>query len=415
MDSKKRSDDTTGDLFGGGEDTAVAEKEPPSGEERRAAQVGEAGRAAGCGRCRQRQPAAALRADAGRVWRCAAAGPLRLAAVSAVRHRHGQGPRAAARGRRPEAGAGPHPLHDVGQRHARGHQAHQVGGGGRRRAREVPPARRRFGVRRAGAPGAGLHAALSAGGRRGQLRLARRRRGGGVPIHGSAPDQVRRGAAVRARPGHGGLHRQLRRHARGAGRAAGALAGGAAQRRLGHRGGDGHRDPQPQPERGGAGRHRHGARSRAVHRRDHEAHQGPRLPRRCADHHAARGAEGGLHQRPRLGAGARALEHRAAGARPVAAGGPRAAAGHVDEEGARGDRRQHQPAAQGREEIAHARADAREAAGAVDAGQGARRERPAASGAAGVRAARPRASTRRSSSTCCSPRPAWRPTSRSTW
>ena len=81
-------------------------------------------------------------------------------------------------------------------------------------------------------------------------------------------------------PGHRGLRRQLRRHARGAGRAAGAPAGGAAQRRLGHRGGDGHRDPEPQPERSGAGRHRHDPRSRAVHRRDHEAHQGPRLPRR---------------------------------------------------------------------------------------------------------------------------------------
>ena len=41
-----------------------------------------------------------------RVRRRAAARPLRLDAVPAVRDRHGQGPRAAARGRRPEAGAG---------------------------------------------------------------------------------------------------------------------------------------------------------------------------------------------------------------------------------------------------------------------------------------------------------------------
>ena len=45
-------------------------------------------------------------------------------------------------------------------------------------------------------------------------------------------------------------------------------------------------------------------------------------------------------------------------------------------QGARGDRCHHQSAAQGREEIAHARAAAREAADAVDARQGARRERP---------------------------------------
>ena len=56
----------------------------------------------------------------------------------------------------------------------------------RRRARQVPPARRHRGLRRARAHGAGLLAALPADRRAGQLRLGRRRSAGGHALHRSA-------------------------------------------------------------------------------------------------------------------------------------------------------------------------------------------------------------------------------------
>ena len=169
--------------------------------------------------------AAGLRAAVGRVRRHAAAGEIRRAAISAVRSEHGQGPRAAARRRRPEAGAGAHPLCHVGDERARRHAAQEIRARGRRRAGQIPSAWRRLGLRRDGAHRAGLQPALSAGGRRGQLRLARRRRAGGDALHRGAPDQIRRGAARRTRQRHRGFRAQLRRqHGRAAG-AAGAPAG----------------------------------------------------------------------------------------------------------------------------------------------------------------------------------------------
>ncbi len=93
--------------------------------------------------------------------------------------------------------------------------------------------------------------------------------------------------------------------------------------------------------------------------------------------------------RPRLAEAARALEDRGPGARPVAAGGDRAAAGHQRAEGAGGDRGTHQPQAQGRQEGAVAGAGAAEGGGAGGAGHGARRIQQGRAGAPGVRAAQP--------------------------
>ena len=76
--------------------------------------------------------------------------------------------------------------------------------------------------------------------------------------------------------------------------------------------------------------------------------KGPDFPGRRPDHHAARRDARGLRRRPRLGARARALDDRAPRARPVAAGGARAAAGRLRAQGAGGNRRDHQPAAEGR-------------------------------------------------------------------
>ena len=197
-------------------------------------------------------------------------------AVSAVRHRDGEGSRAAARGRWSEAGAVAHPLFAVGDGRPRQHAAQEIRARGRRRARQVPPARRRIGVRRARAPGAGLDAALSAHRRRGQLRLPRRRRSRGDALHGIAADEVRRRAARRARSGHRRLRAELRRQPAGAAGAAGAAAGGAAQWRVRHRGRHGDRDPEPQSHRSRERGDRAHPRPEARSRRHHAARSGAR-------------------------------------------------------------------------------------------------------------------------------------------
>ena len=83
---------------------------------------------------------------------------------------------------------------------------------------------------------------------------------------------------------------------------------------------------------------------------------GPDYPGRRPDHHAGRAHRRRLRSRPRQPEGARALEDRGPGARPVAAGRHRAAAGHVVAEGAGRDRGADQSEGQGRQEDAVARA-----------------------------------------------------------
>ena len=82
----------------------------------------------------------------------------------------------------------------------------------RRRAGQVPPARRRGVLRGDGAHGAGLLAARTAGRRARQLRLARRRRAGRLPLHRGAAGAAGDGAARGDQAGHGRLPPQLRRH-----------------------------------------------------------------------------------------------------------------------------------------------------------------------------------------------------------
>ncbi|CAA9353354.1 MAG: DNA gyrase subunit A, partial [uncultured Gemmatimonadetes bacterium] len=215
--------------------------------------------------------------------------------------------RASRRARRPEAGASPHPV-----RHARGgaHPRPPVQEGGDRRGRragQVPPARRRLGLRCARPHGAGLFPALPAGGRAGQLRLHRRRRGGGLPLHRGAPFPHRRRAAGRHRPRHRRLRPQLRRPPQGAARPPRAPPQPAGQRLQRHRGGDEHQHPPAQHRRGGARRHPPAGPPR-VHRRGADgARPGARLPHRRADRGEAgdpRGVRDGARARgdarPRL-------------------------------------------------------------------------------------------------------------------
>ena len=104
--------------------------------------------------------------------------------VSQLRALRHHVPRAAGRPRRAEAGAAPHPLHDVAAEPDRRRQAPEVREGGRRRDGQLPPARRLGALRNARAHGAVVLAALSARRRLRQFRLARRRQRRGDALHG---------------------------------------------------------------------------------------------------------------------------------------------------------------------------------------------------------------------------------------
>ena len=114
---------------------------------------------------------------------------------------------------------------------------------------QVPPPRRRRPVRRPRPAGPGLLDALPARRRPGQLRLGRRRRGGGDALHGGPPHRDRGRDARRHRQGDGRLRRQLRRHPEGADGPAGEAAEPAHQRQLRDRRRDGHEHPAPPPRR----------------------------------------------------------------------------------------------------------------------------------------------------------------------
>ena len=172
----------------------------------------------------------------------------------------------------------------------------------------------------------------------------------------------------------------------GAAATAGAPAVHAAQRRERHRRGPGHRDSQPQPARGrrrlrGADQERQARRRRTV-----RAAAGSGLSRRRPDHQRRGRHRRGLSHRPRFAQGAGALEDRGTGARPVAAGGERTAAGRQHAEGAGRNRGTDQPEGQGRQEGAEPGAGAAQADRAGGARHGARRVEQGRGGAPGVRA-----------------------------
>ena len=94
-------------------------------------------------------------------------------------------------------------------------QAPEVGVGRRRRDGQVPPARRRRDLRRAGPHGPGLLAPVPARRRPRELRLARPQRPPGRgPLHRGAAGAARDAAARRDRRGHRRLRADLRRQDR---------------------------------------------------------------------------------------------------------------------------------------------------------------------------------------------------------
>ena len=96
------------------------------------------------------------------------------------RHRRA---RAARRPRRPQAGAPPGAVRDVRLRLPPGPRLREVLPGRRRRHGQLPPARRLVDLRHPGPAGPAVVAALPAGRRPGQLRLAGQRPGGCHAIH----------------------------------------------------------------------------------------------------------------------------------------------------------------------------------------------------------------------------------------
>jgi len=202
----------------------------------------------------------------------------------------------ARRPRRPQARAPAHPVRHARPRAHADRGAQEERHRGRRSAGEVSPPRRQRRLRLPGAYGTGLLAAISAGGRPGELRLHRRRQRGGLPVH--------RGPV--GRPGHRdvGRHRrgdrpvpgELRRAAGGAGGAALPPSEPAGERLLGHRRGHGHEHPAPQPARGGRGLRAPHRPPRLRRRRPHGVREGAGLPHRGL--RARRGRHpGGLRDR----------------------------------------------------------------------------------------------------------------------
>ena len=189
-------------------------------------------------------------------------------------------PRAAGRSGWTQAGAPADPLRHERAGPRPGPRLQEVGDGRGRRARQVPPARRRLGLRRAGPHGAGVLAPLPADRRAGQLRLGRWRPGRGLPVHRGAAHAGRHRDAGGHRQEHGRFPAQLRRPAPRADRAPQQDPQSARERLERDRGGHGDQHPAAQPARGRQGGPAPDRQSRRDHRRDPEGHQGPGLPDR---------------------------------------------------------------------------------------------------------------------------------------
>ena len=188
---------------------------------------------------------------------------------------------------------------------------------------QVPPAWRPGDLRRDGPHGAGFRGALPAGRGAGEFRQYRRRRGGGDALHRGAADPLCARPAGRDRRGRGRLPRQLRRHQRRTGGAAGGRSQPAcATGRAASRGRHGDQHPRtiwgsvcdaalPSDRR--SRRARRGAGRAACRARG--------LPDRRRPRRAALGDRGGLRHRAGQPAPARALEVEKAEPRPVQGGG----------------------------------------------------------------------------------------------
>ena len=225
--------------------------------------------------------------------------------VPRLRDERDRRPRAARRARRPEAGPPPRPLRDARPGPAAEPRLPEVRVRGRRGDGEVPPTQRCFDLRHARSPRAGLRASLPARGRPGQLRLDRRRPGGGDAVHGGPPRPPRDGDAPRHRCGYRRLRAELRRDQQGADRPAVAVPEPAGQRRHRHRRRHGDQHPAAQSDRDRRGDPRLHREPGHRPRRPDGAREGPRLPRRRADERAGNPRRVRVGARERQGPGPR--------------------------------------------------------------------------------------------------------------
>ena len=137
----------------------------------------------------------------------------------------------------------------------------QVREGHRRGHRQLPPARRRAGLRHTGAPGAGLQHALRPGRRPGQLRFGRWRSAGRLPLYRGSSRGAGRRDDRRPRQGDCRLRSQLRRDHGRTDSPPDDLSEPARQRLVGHRRRHGHQYPAAQ----------HAGSDRRCHRADRDA------------------------------------------------------------------------------------------------------------------------------------------------
>ena len=193
------------------------------------------------------------------------------------RHRR---PRAARRPRRAQAGAPPGALRDVRRRLPPRPRVLQVLARRRRRHGPVPPARRHRDLRHPGAARAAVVAALPAGRRQRQLRLAGQRPGRRHAVHRVPAGAAGDGDGARHRRGDRRLLAELRRPHAGAGRPAEPVPEPARQRLGRHRGRHGHQHPAAQPARG--------RRRRAVGAGAPRGHATRSCSRRCSSGSRAR-------------------------------------------------------------------------------------------------------------------------------
>src|SRR3569833_2034312 len=141
----------------------------------------------------------------------------------------------------------------------------------------------------------------------------------------------------------------------------GAPAGRAGERRVRQRGRPGDRNPLAQSTGSSQGRGGADPQSETLASGADGIHSRPRFPGRRANHYGSGGDRGNVCERARQFESARALEDRGTGARPMASGRDRIAAGHVGAKSARRNRRADKSQAQARQENLVSRAAGDEA------------------------------------------------------
>ncbi len=187
-----------------------------------------------------------------------------------------------------QAGAASHPVRDAGTGRRPREASPQVRARGGRGDGQIPPPRRARDLRHHGQHGPAVLLPLPARGRAGQLRLDRRRSGGGDALHRGEAVARRHGVPRGARREDGRLGPELRRVARRADLPPGASAEPPDERGVGHIGRNDDADPSPPPRGVDRRRHRPDGRSCALGEGSHDVHPRAGFPDRRGHHGSER-------------------------------------------------------------------------------------------------------------------------------